>query len=369
MQLHRLTLHIVALPLATPFVTARQRLETRHFLLLEAVIDGVIAWGECAAFQAPFYTAETIHTARHVLRDFLFPAAANAPLTHPAEIWARSAWVRGHPMAKAALEMAFWDAWGKLRGRSLAQLLGAQRKRIPVGVALGVQPDLNALLQAAEHYRTRGYRRIKLKIKPGYDLAPLTALRRRFPALALQADANAAYRRRDTEVLHALDDLDLLLIEQPLPADDLLGHARLQAVLRTPLCLDESLDSVRRTHQALEMGACRVINLKASRVGGLSQALRVHALCRRRNAPLWCGGMLESGLGRAANLALAALPAFTLPGDISATERYYEQDIIRQRFVLDDEGMLPVPDAPGLGVDVDRDALHRLRVSHEVLLP
>ncbi|RMF42613.1 MAG: o-succinylbenzoate synthase [Anaerolineae bacterium] len=367
MKLERLTLHIVALPLVTPFVTAQGRLEKRHFLLLEAMVNGVTAWGECAAFRTPFYTSETIETARHVLRDFLIPAIADAPVAHPAGVQTRTSWVRGHPMAKAALEMLFWDAWGKLRGQSLAQLLGAARLRVPVGVAVGLQPDLKALLHTVETYRARGYRRIKLKIKPGYDAEPVAAVRRRFPDIALQVDANAAYRRDTADALRALDSLELLLIEQPLPEDDLLGHARLQAVLRTPLCLDESLDSVQRTAQALEMDACRVVNLKAARVGGLSQALRIHALCQERNVPLWCGGMLESGLGRAANLALAALPGFTLPGDISATDRYYRQDIIQQPFVLAADGTLPVPQAPGLGVDVDRDALRRFSVHRETL--
>jgi len=367
MRLHRLVLHLVELPLADPFAAARERLTARRMLLLEAGVDDVTGWGECAAFETPFYTAETIQTTRYVLREFLYPAVRTVPLAHPADVQAHTAWVRGHPMAKAALEMALWDAWGKLQGKSLAALLGAARSRVPVGVAVGIQPNLEALLTAVEGYQARGYRRIKLKIAPGRDLEPVSAVRRAFPQLPLQVDANASYRRETAQALTALDSLGLLLIEQPLPEDDLLGHARLQARLQTPVCLDESLDSVARTRQALELRACRVVNLKAGRVGGLSRALEIHALCREQGVPLWCGGMLESGLGRAANLALAALPGFTLPGDISATERYYRTDITVERFVLAPDGTLPVPAAPGLGVQVDSAALRRFTLHREPL--
>ncbi len=365
MRLKRVTLHTLALPLAHPFRTARGIVETRRLLLLEAEVDDVTGWGECAAFETPFYTAETIETARHVLRDFLIPAARRAPLEHPAQVQTRFEWVRGHPMAKAALEMALWDAWGKLRGASLASMLGAARKEVPVGVALGVQEDLETLLETVGAYRARGYRRVKLKIKPGWDVRPLAAVRRAFPDLPLQVDANASYTRESAEALRALDAFSLLLIEQPLAEDDLLGHARLQARLHTPLCLDESIASPAQARQALELDACRVVNLKPGRVGGLSRAAAIHDLCRERGVPVWCGGMLESGLGRAANLALAALPGFTLPGDISATERYYRQDITEETFALSADGTLPVPAGAGLGVRVARRSLARFRLATE----
>ncbi len=367
MYLKRVTLHIIALPLVRPFRTAQGVLHTRRLLLLEAEVDDVIGWGECAAFETPFYTAETIETARHVLRDFLIPAARRAPLEHPAQVQTRFGWVRGHPMAKAALEMALWDAWGKLRGVSLASMLGAARKEVPVGVAVGVQEDLNTLLETVGAYRARGYRRVKLKIKPGWDVQPVAAVRRAFPHLPLQVDANAAYTRESAEGLLSLDEYGLLLIEQPLPEDDLPGHARLQARLQTPLCLDESITSPAQARAALELGACRVLNIKPGRVGGLSRAVEIHDLSRSRDVPVWCGGMLESGLGRAANLALAALPGFTLPGDISATERYYREDITAERFVLSADGTLPVPAAPGLGVHVERRLLQRFCMQHDMI--
>ncbi len=367
MRLKRVILHTVELPLIRPFRTARGALKTRRLLLLEAEVDDVTGWGECAAFETPFYTAETIETARHVLRDFLVPAARGAPLEHPSQVQTRFAWVRGHPMAKATLEMALWDAWGKLRGASLASMLGAARKEVPVGVALGVQENLETLLGTVGAHRARGYRRVKLKIKPGWDVQPVAAVRRAFPDLPLQVDANAAYTRESAGKLLPLDEYGLLLIEQPLPEDDLPGHARLQARLQTPLCLDESIASPAQARAALELEACRVLNIKPGRVGGLSRAVEIHDLCRARGIPVWCGGMLESGLGRAANLALAALPGFTLPGDISATERYYRQDITEERFVLSADGTLPVPSGAGLGVRVARRALQRYRLAAERL--
>ncbi|GAB4520555.1 MAG: o-succinylbenzoate synthase [Anaerolineales bacterium] len=367
MILHRLRLHIVSLPLVHSFATAQHTLTERRFLLLEAEVDDVVAWGECAAFETPFYTSETIETARHILRDYLYPAARGIPLNHPAEVQTRFQGVRGHPMAKAALEMALWDAWGKLQGCALADLLGVERTEVPVGVAVGRQDSLTALLERVAGCVQQGYRRVKLKIQPGEDRIPVQAVRRAFPDLPLQVDANAAYRRSNDDALLALDDFDLLLIEQPLPEDDLTGHARLQARLRTPLCLDESVASPLQARVALEMQACRVINLKAARVGGLSQALVIHDDCRRQGVPLWCGGMLESGLGRAQNLALAALPGFSLPGDISATARYYAEDLITERFVLSPQGTLPVPSAPGLGVTVNPAALRRFQIFTETL--
>ncbi len=367
MKLNALRLHIVKLPLVRPFASAHHTLTERHFLLLEAEVDGVTAWGECAAFETPFYTAETIQTARHILRDFLYPVVRGRPLGHPAEVQTYVQGVRGHPMATAALEMVLWDAWGRLEGRSLADLLSAPRSQVPVGVAIGRQPSMDVLLERVADYVQQGYRRVKLKIKPGDDLLPVQTVRRAFPDLPLQVDANAAYQRSDAQYLLKLDDYGLLLIEQPLPAEDLPGHARLQARLRTPLCLDESVASPLQARVALEMQACRTLNIKPARVGGLSQAIAIHTLCLEQGIAVWCGGMLESGLGRALNLALAALPGFTLPGDISATARYYHQDIILEPFVLTPQGTLAVPDAPGLGVTVDRAALRRFCVFSETV--
>ncbi|MEJ2305298.1 MAG: o-succinylbenzoate synthase, partial [Anaerolineales bacterium] len=291
-------------------------------------------YGECVADRDPGYSYETSGTAWHILEDFLIPAVLEADLDGPLDFQRRVSHVRGHPMAKAGLEMALWDLQGKLEGRSLRQLLGGQRQRVDVGVSVGIQSSPQALVQTVEAYLQKGYRRVKIKIKPGRDVAETRAVRHSFPDLRLQVDANSAYTLEAAQALKPLDDLDLLLIEQPLAEDDLWDHSRLQVEFKTPICLDESVLSPRHARQALEMGACRIINIKAGRVGGLSQAVAIHDLCREQGAPVWCGGMLETGVGRASNLALASLPGFTLPGDISATERYYQEDITNEHFTL-----------------------------------
>jgi o-succinylbenzoate synthase len=271
--------------------------------------------------------------------------------------------VRGHPMAKAGLELALWDLQGKREGRSLRDLLGGERQRVDVGVSVGIQASPDALVRTVDGYLAQGYRRIKIKIKPGRDVADAVAVRRAHPAIRLQVDANSAYTLDSAPALRPLDDLGLLLIEQPLAEDDLWDHRVLQAQFRTPICLDESILSVRHARHALEMGACRVINIKPGRVGGLSEAVAIHDLCLARDVPVWCGGMLETGIGRAGNLALASLPGFTLPGDISATDRYYAQDITLDRFTLNADSTIDVPTGPGLGVTVDETALARFTLS------
>jgi O-succinylbenzoate synthase len=262
-------------------------------------------------------------------------------------------------MAKAGLELALWDLLGKRQGRSLQALLGGGARRVAVGVSVGIQPSPAELVEVVGGYLDQGYQRIKIKIKPGRDVGDAQAVRLAFPHIHLQVDANSAYTLESANVLKPLDNLNLLLIEQPLSEDDMWDHSRLQAGFRTPICLDESILSDRHARQALEMGACRVINIKAGRVGGLSQARAIHDLCLAQNVPVWCGGMLETGVGRAANLALASLPGFSLPGDISASDRYYAEDITHQRFVLNADSSIDVPDGAGLGVTIDEAALKR----------
>jgi O-succinylbenzoate synthase len=262
-------------------------------------------------------------------------------------------------MAKAGLELALWDLLGKRQACSLQALLGGNASKVVVGVSVGLQPSPAKLVEVVGGYLDQGYQRIKIKIKPGRDVGDAQAVRNAFPGVRLQVDANSAYTLESAKVLMPLDELNLLLIEQPLAEDDLWDHSRLQAEFRTPICLDESILSDRHARQALEMGACRVINIKAGRVGGLSQALAIHDLCLAKNVPVWCGGMLETGVGRAANLALASLPGFTLPGDISASDRYYAEDITHQRFVLNSDSSINVPGGPGLGVSIDKAALKR----------
>jgi O-succinylbenzoate synthase len=342
-----------------PFETSFGRIHTRDCLLVEAFSNDLVGYGECAADFAPGYSYETAETAWHVLSDFLIPAILGKELGAPSDLAARLAFARGHPMAKASLEMALWDLQGKLDGLSLRRLFDGERRRVAVGVSVGLQGTPQALVQVVEGYLVQGYARIKIKIKPGRDVSEAQAVRQAFPDIRLQVDANSAYTLETIAALLPLDDLGLLLIEQPLAEDDLWDHSRLQAQLKTPLCLDESILSTRHARQALEMGACRVINIKAGRVGGLSQAVAIHDMCRGQGVPVWCGGMLETGVGRAANLALASLPGFTLPGDISATDRYYAEDITEQRFSLNADSTIDVPDAPGLGVIVNRQALER----------
>ncbi len=359
MNIARLNLYHLRMPLVSPFETSFGRSNDRDCLLLEVFSGDLIGYGECVADRDPGYAYETSTTAWHILKDFIAPAVLGKHLEAPANLHQHVNHIRGHPMAKAGLEMALWDIQGKQSGLSLQQLLGGRRRRVEVGVSVGIQDSPEKLVEVVAVYLSQGYQRIKIKIKPGRDVQDAQAVRMAYPEIRLQVDANSAYTLETAESLFPLDDLNLLLIEQPLAEDDLWDHSRLQVRLRTPLCLDESILSARHARQALEMGACRVINIKAGRVGGLSQAIAIHDLCQSKDVPLWCGGMLETGVGRAANLALASLPGFNLPGDISATERYYQQDITREKFSLNADSTIDVPAGPGLGISINRDVLHR----------
>ncbi len=359
MRISQMTLRHLRMPLRTPFETSFGRSETRDCILIEAVAGDLLGYGECVADADPGYSYETVQTAWHILRDFLAPAILGQEIETPQALQERLSFVRGHPMAKAGLEMAVWDLLGKRDGLSLRRMFGGMQDQVAVGVSVGLQASPQALVETIGGYLAQGYRRVKIKIKPGRDTGDALAVRRAFPDLLLQVDANSAYRLENAAVLYPLDELNLLLIEQPLAEDDMWDHSQLQKQLRTPVCLDESILSARHARQALEMNACRVINIKAGRVGGLSEALAIHDLCREHDVPVWCGGMLETGVGRAANLALAALPNFTLPGDISATDRYYDEDITDERFTLNPDSTINVPDKPGLGVTVNRQALER----------
>jgi O-succinylbenzoate synthase len=359
MKLEKITLYQVSMPLKTPFETSFGRIDRRECILLEVHTDGLTGFGECPADRDPGYSYETTGTAWHILSEFLIPSVLGVEVDGPEDLQRLMAAVRGHQMAKAGLEMAIWDLLGKAQGRPLRALLGGVRERVEVGVSVGLQESPAALVKVVAGYLAQGYQRVKIKIKPGRDAADTQAVREAFPELRLQVDANSAYTLETAEALLPLDKLDLLLIEQPLAEDDLWDHRQLQAKLATPVCLDESILSPRHARQALEMAACKVINIKPGRVGGLSRGLAIHDLCRGRNVPVWCGGMLETGVGRAANLALASLPGFTLPGDISATERYYREDITAEQFVLNPDSTINVPGGAGLGVTVNRKALAR----------
>jgi O-succinylbenzoate synthase len=359
MKISRINLYHLRMPLLSAFETSFGRINTRDCVLVEAYSGNLVGYGECPADHDPGYSYETVGTAKHILQDFLVPAILEQELEDAEDLQRRMAFVRGHYMAKAGLEMALWDLLGKQNGRSLSQMLGGVRQKVQVGVSVGLQESPQRLVEVVEGYLEQGYGRVKIKIKPGRDVGDAQAVRKAYPELRLQVDANSAYHLESALALLPLDDLGLLLIEQPLAEDDLWDHHKLQAKFRTPICLDESITTPRLARQALEMKSCKVINIKAGRVGGLSQGVAIHDLCLRQRVPVWCGGMLETGVGRASNLALAALPGFTLPGDISATDRYYHEDITEQRFVLNPDSTLDVPKGPGLGVSINPYALKR----------
>lgn len=360
MKIARITLYHLRMPLQSPFETSFGRTVNRECILLKVDADGLSGFGECVADRDPGYSYETAGTAWHILQGFIVPQVLGQEIRDAQDFQRRVAPIRGHAMAKAGLEMAMWDLQGKREGRSLRELLAGGRDRVEVGISLGIQTSPEALVKEVAGNVEKGYRRVKIKIKPGRDVCETMAVRKAFPDLRLQVDANSAYSPETAVALEPLDDLDLLLIEQPLAEDDLWDHSRLQARFITPICLDESILSARHARQALDMGACRVINIKAGRVGGLSQAVAIHDLCRAQGVPVWCGGMLETGVGRASNLALASLPGFSLPGDISATERYYAEDITNERFLLNPDSTVDVPAGPGLGITINWDVVEKV---------
>jgi O-succinylbenzoate synthase len=350
MKLTGVELRRITMPLVAPFRTSFGTETSRDALLLRVVAGDAEGWGECVAMSGPLYSSEYVDAAADVLRRFLIPALAAADHLDANAVAPALAKFRGHRMAKAALEMGVLDAELRAHGRPLSRELGAVRESVPCGVSVGIMSSIGELLDAVEGYLAAGYVRVKLKIEPGWDVAPVAAVRERFgDDILLQVDANAAYTVADARHLARLDPFDLLLIEQPLDEEDLLGHAELASQIRTPVCLDESITSARAAAAAIRLGACSTINIKPGRVGGYLEARRIHDVCVAHGVPVWCGGMLETGLGRAANLALAALPGFTLPGDTSGSDRYYRCDITPP-FVVQD-GHLDVPTAPGIGVD------------------
>jgi O-succinylbenzoate synthase len=373
-KIERIEVRELRMPLRGDFATSFARVAHREMLLVAAHAGGLTGWGEAPVAARPHYSPETTVTARHALRDFLAPPALGREVRDVDGWLAATAWVRGHRMARAGLEAALRDLRAKAAGVPLARALGAPPgiERIAVGISLGIPAgsDVAALLAEVERRVSEGYARVKLKIAPGFDRAPLSAVRANFPALALTADGNGAYALADAlPLFRDLDALGLLFLEQPLPPDDLVGHARLAEAIETPICLDESLASPADLETALALSACEVVNLKPARSGGIAAALAIHDRCRAAGIPLWCGGMLETGVGRAHNVALAALPGFTLPGDLSASDRYYERDIVVPPFRLGEGGTLALPSGPGIGVEVDAEALAAVTVATDTIAP
>ncbi|CAG1016670.1 O-succinylbenzoate synthase [Anaerolineales bacterium] len=351
------------MPLVSPFETSFGRETDRECVLIEVKSEGLTGYGECVATRDPGYNYETTGTAIHILKDFIVPILLGRDVKDAADFQNLVSGIRGHCLAKAGVEMALWDLLGRRENKSLRELLGGVRDKVEVGVSVGIQPSAQNLVKTVADYVGQGYARIKIKIKPGRDVEDASAVRREFPNIRLQVDANSAYSLDDFQVLKPLDELNLLLIEQPLFEDDIWDHHKLQEQFQTPICLDESIVSPRHARYAIEMNACRVINIKAGRLGGLSQAVMVHDLCREASMPVWCGGMLETGIGRASNVALASLPNFGLPGDISASDRYYARDITNERFALNSDSTIDVPRGAGLGMTIDKDALRKFSLA------
>jgi len=352
----------VRLPLVSFFETSFGRIYDRSFILVSVEGDGEAGIGECVADVDPYYSAETTVTAWHILKDFLATLVLGRSFDDPRDVFPALARVRGHNMAKAALEMAAWDLAARQRAVPLSRLLGGTRPEIASGVSVGIQDSVEQLLEKIAGELAAGYQRIKIKIKPRWDLTIVEAVRARFGPVPLMVDANAAYTLDDRAHLAALDRFGLMMIEQPLDYDDIRDHAALQRSLATPICLDESIHTPRAAAEALDAGACRIINIKPGRLGGHAESMRVHDLCASRGVPVWHGGMLESGIGRAHNIHLSSLPNFSLPGDIAASQRYFVPDLIDPPIDVTARGTIPVPTGPGLGVTIDWDRVNAATV-------
>ncbi len=362
MRIEKIELRHVKMVLVSPFVTSMGTEYDEEHIIVRVDADGVTGWGESVAEGTPFYSYETVPTAWHILQDFLIPSILGKDIANVDEAIASYAKVRGHMMAKAGLEAALWDAFAKTNNISLSKMIGGTRKKIDVGVSIGIQSSVAELIKKVEGYLAEGYKRIKIKISPGYDLQFVEALRREFHDILLQVDANSAYTLNDINLFKKMDNYNLLLIEQPLGYEDIFDHSKLQRELKTPICLDESIHSLDDTRAAIELDSCRIINIKPGRVGGFTESKLIHDYCATMNIPVWCGGMLESGIGRAGNVALASLPNFTLPGDISASKRYYTEDIVEPEFVVNPDGTMDVPTKPGIGVEINMKMLEKVTV-------
>jgi O-succinylbenzoate synthase len=367
MRLHSLTLREIHLKLITPFETSMDRVSERRIILAELHTDGISGWGECTAGETPYYSPEDTETAWHVLKNFLWPRLKGKELSSAAEVWPLLEQVRGHNMAKATVETAVWDAEAKLKNIPLWKLIGGERQEIPCGVSVGIKDSLDDLSATVKKELVAGYQRIKIKIKPGKDLAFVQRLRQDFPRIKLMVDANSAYRLEDLPLLKQLDAYYLMMIEQPLGWDDLFGHVEIQKNLQSPICLDECIHTYEQAEAAIALGACKIINIKLGRVGGFLQAKRIHDLCQRNNIPVWCGGMLESGIGRAQNIAMSTLPNFSLPGDVTASQRYWHEDVITPEVTVTPRGTIQVPAGPGIGFVPRPDRIASITVRQEHL--
>ena len=367
MQIREVRLRELRMKLLAPFETSTGTTDERRIILVEADVDGVTGWGECVAGETPGYSPETTETAWHILRDHLWPLVRGEKFSASSDIWDMLEPVRGHSMAKAALESAIWDGEAKQKGVPLAKLLGGVREEITSGVSVGIKESLDELAAAVKYELAAGYQRIKIKIKPGKELEQVKRIRQDFPRIKLMVDANSAYRLSDWPVLKQLDAYHLMMIEQPLGWDDLYSHVELQKKLQTPICLDECIHSLEQAEAAIALGACKIINIKMGRVGGYTVAKKIHDVCQAKGVPVWCGGMLEAGIGRAHNIALSTLPNFILPGDVTASRRYWHEDIIEPEVTVSAQGTIRVPTGPGIGFAPRMDRIDKFTVRKERL--
>ena len=368
MKVERIVLREIQMPLVTPFETSFGRVTDRRMLLVEVNVDGVAGWGESVAGEGPYYAPETVETAWHILRDFVWPILKDRKFNSASDIWDLLAPIRGHNMAKGAIESAIWDAEAKQADTPLWKLLGGVREEIPCGVSIGIKVSLEDLVDTVERELAAGYQRIKIKIKPGNDIGPVEHLRQRFPNIRLMVDANSAYRLEVWPHLKRLEAYYLMMIEQPLGWDDIYSHAELQRKLDTPICLDECIHTDEHTRAALELHACRIINIKLGRVGGYTPACHIHDRCQSKQVPVWCGGMLESGIGRAHNIALSTLANFSLPSDVTASHRYWAEDVIDPPVEVTPQGTIRVPPGPGIGYVPRLNRIEKVTARKEILM-
>ncbi|MFS1517503.1 o-succinylbenzoate synthase [Bacillus sp. SCS-151] len=367
MDIHTITLHVTKMKLLSPFVSSLETVQNRESVLIEIKDrEGFIGWGEVVAFSSPWYTEETIKTSLHMLEDFLIPKLFAESITHPSEVFGVLANVKRNRMAKAGLETAVWDLFAKRQNVSLASLLGGKKMSVDAGVVVGLDSTKN-MLKTIERRLLEGYRRIKIKIAPDEDVEIIKEIKKEFPKIPLMVDANSAYNLADIDRLKALDEYELMMIEQPLASDDIIDHAKAQRVLKTPICLDESITSYDDARKAIELGSCQIMNVKIGRVGGLYEAIRIHDICKSNNIPVWCGGMLETGISRAHNIALASLENFSIPGDISASSRYWERDVIIPEVTVN-RGQVDVPNNPGIGFDINYKFLEEITITKKQFL-
>ncbi|MFD1706869.1 o-succinylbenzoate synthase [Siminovitchia sediminis] len=365
MHIKEVVLHTVKMKLVAPFTTSFGTFNEKHICLVEAIDEsGISGWGETTASDEPYYNEETTYTTVYMLKNFFIPRVIHQTIKHPMDVHDMLTFVRRNQIAKSAIETAIWDLFAKKNDISLAELIGGTKTEIEVGKSIGIQASPEKLAEKVGDYVDEGFRKIKVKIAPGEDLEYIDAVRKKFPDIPLMADANSAYTLDDIDHLKKLDPYNLMMIEQPLAHDDIIDHATLQKEIQTPICLDESVHSLEDARKAIQLGSCRIINVKIGRVGGLGEAIRIHNLCQDNGVPVWCGGMLETGIGRAHNIALTSLSNFTIPGDTAPSSHYWDEDIIEPEVTMD-QGIIQVQKGPGIGFDINREKLEQLTVEKE----